>query len=67
MELSVMTRAFRCFIANESGATAVEYGLIAALVSLLAGAIVQVLGGTVVGMYTWVKDMVVKVSTNAVS
>jgi Flp pilus assembly pilin Flp len=62
-----MAKAFRCFIASESGATAVEYGLIAALVSLLAGTIVQVLGGTVLGMYTWVRDLVVEVSTNAVS
>ena len=51
-----MAKAFRCFIANESGATAVEYGLIAALVSLFAGAIVASLGDTVIGMWNTIKD-----------
>jgi pilus assembly protein Flp/PilA len=51
-----MTKAFCCFIANESGATAVEYGLIAALVSLFAGAIVATLGDTVLEMWTTIRD-----------
>jgi Flp pilus assembly pilin Flp len=51
-----MAKAFRCFIANESGATAVEYGLIAALVSLFAGAIVASMGDTVLSMWTTIRD-----------
>ena len=35
-----MTKFFTCFVRNESGATAVEYGLIAALIGvvIIAGA-----------------------------
>jgi pilus assembly protein Flp/PilA len=39
-----MTKVFRNFIADESGATAIEYGLIAAGISLAIIAIVNGLG-----------------------
>ena len=39
-----MARAFRDFIADESGATAIEYGLIAAGISLAIIAIINGLG-----------------------
>jgi pilus assembly protein Flp/PilA len=55
-----MAKAFRCFIADESGATAVEYGLIAALVSLFAGAIVASMGDTVLAMWTTIRDGVLE-------
>jgi pilus assembly protein Flp/PilA len=66
-ELSVMTKAFRCFVANESGATAIEYGLIAALVSLFAGGLIAVLGDVVSGLWAWIGDSVATVAAGAVS
>jgi pilus assembly protein Flp/PilA len=53
-------RIIRRFIRDERGATAVEYGLIAALVSLAAGGLIASLGVTVQGMYQmvlgWVQE-----------
>jgi pilus assembly protein Flp/PilA len=57
--LAVM-RIIRRFIRDEKGATAVEYGLIAALVSLAAGGLIASLGDVVQGMYQmvlgWVQE-----------
>lgn len=39
-----MIRFFRNFITNESGATAIEYGLIAALISVVAVAAMSSVG-----------------------
>jgi pilus assembly protein Flp/PilA len=47
-----MTRIFREFLADESGATAIEYGLIAAGISLAIIAIVNGLGTKLNTMYT---------------
>lgn len=44
-------QVIRGFMRDERGATAVEYGLIAALVSLAAGGLIASLGGTVQDMY----------------
>lgn len=46
-----MITVIRRFIRDERGATAVEYGLIAALVSLAAGGLISSLGVTVQTMY----------------
>jgi pilus assembly protein Flp/PilA len=40
------------FVKDESGATAIEYGLIAAGISLAIIAIVNTLGGTLSGKFT---------------
>jgi pilus assembly protein Flp/PilA len=47
-------RVIRRFIRDEGGATAVEYGLIAALVSVAAGGLVMVLGDIVQLIYEFV-------------
>jgi pilus assembly protein Flp/PilA len=44
----------RRFISDEKGATAVEYGLLAALVSLAAGGVVMQLGDIVQAVYEFV-------------
>jgi pilus assembly protein Flp/PilA len=44
------------FLANESGATAIEYGLIAAGISVAIIAVVQGLGGKLTSTFTAVKD-----------
>jgi len=58
-----MITLIRRFIRDERGATAVEYGLLAALVSLAAGSVVAILGDMVQLIYQFVLDGVVTAST----
>ncbi|TCS07318.1 Flp family type IVb pilin [Rhizobium sp. BK418] len=59
-----MTKLFSRFLKDESGATAIEYGLIAALISvaLVAGATTlgQKLNATFVGLGTKLSDATAK-------
>ncbi len=48
------SRIFVKFIKDESGATAIEYGLIAALVSVAAIAALTSLGGSLTNIFTTV-------------
>ena len=59
-----MIRLIRRFIRDESGATAVEYGLIAALVSVAAGSVVAILGRNVQLIYQFVLDNVIAASSS---
>jgi pilus assembly protein Flp/PilA len=59
-----MIKLIRRFIRDERGATAVEYGLIAALVSVAAGSVVAVLGRNVQLIYQFVLDNVVAASAS---
>jgi pilus assembly protein Flp/PilA len=52
MELYLMKSLIARFVKDESGATAIEYGLIAAGISLAIIAIVNTLGGTLNGKFT---------------
>ena len=47
-----MQNLFSRFIRDESGATAIEYGLIAAGISVVIIGAVQLLGGTLNGVFT---------------
>ncbi len=47
---------FRKFLKDESGATAIEYGLIAALVSVAAIGALQAMGGSLNTMFTTVSS-----------
>lgn len=49
-----MTKLIRRFIRDERGATAVEYGLLAALVSVAAGSVVAILGDIVQLVYQYI-------------
>ncbi len=49
-----MTPFLRNFISDESGATAIEYGLIAALVSVAAIAALTALGSALQGIFSTV-------------
>ena len=49
-----MLKTFRSFIADESGATAIEYGLIAALVSVAGILALQAMGESLSAMFTTV-------------
>jgi pilus assembly protein Flp/PilA len=45
-------KTFARFVKDESGATAIEYGLIAAGIAVVIIAAVQTLGGTLNGVFT---------------
>ena len=47
---------FRNFINNESGATAIEYGLIAGLISVVIIVAVTAVGGSLTGVFTEVSS-----------
>jgi pilus assembly protein Flp/PilA len=49
-----MLKTFRSFIADESGATAIEYGLIAALVSVAGIFALQAMGTSLSAMFSTV-------------
>lgn len=51
-----MINTIRKFIDDESGATAIEYGLIAALVSVAAIAALSALGSALDDIFTVAKD-----------
>lgn len=59
-----MVDLFRRFIRDERGATAVEYGLLAALVSVAAGSVVAILGDIVQLVYQFLVDNVVAASAS---
>jgi pilus assembly protein Flp/PilA len=61
-EYPAVIELIRRFIRDERGATAVEYGLLAALVSLAAGGVVAILGDIVKLVYQFVLDNVVAAS-----
>jgi pilus assembly protein Flp/PilA len=46
-----MNKLFSRFVRDESGATAIEYGLIAALIAVVIIGAVQTLGGTLEGVF----------------
>ena len=56
---------FRRFIQDERGATAIEYGLIAALLFLGIVAAVGNYGDAMSAMYSKIRNAVVKVDTGA--
>ncbi len=55
--------AIKTFLADESGATAIEYGLIAALVSVAAITALTTMGGSLKGMFTKVSTELTKATT----
>lgn len=58
-----MLTLLKKFSADESGATAIEYGLIAALLSVAIIAALQFVGGELAGVFNSVGDTL----TNAIS
>jgi pilus assembly protein Flp/PilA len=51
-----MLKQFKSFCADESGATAIEYGLIAALVSVAAIGALTTMGNTLNTLFTTVSN-----------
>jgi len=67
MEEQMLNRIFAKFIKDDSGATAIEYGLIAALVSVAAIAALTSLGGSLTNIFTVVDNALVTAATSASS
>lgn len=55
MRRNPLTRQLRRFLRNESGATAIEYAIIAAGIAAVLVAIIATLGGKVTDLWTAVK------------
>ena len=49
--MPIVSRVLRSFAANESGATAIEYGLICSLILLAVLAAIQAVAGGTTAMY----------------
>ena len=60
-----MFTKIRKFVSDESGATAIEYGLIAALVSVAAITALTAMGNSLSGMFDFVSNKLSEASSNA--
>ncbi len=60
-----MFRTLKQFFSDESGATAIEYGLIAALVSVAAIGALTAMGGSLETMFTSVSTTLEEATTTA--
>ena len=60
-----MLTKFQSFLGDESGATAIEYGLIAALVSVAAIAALTLMGNALKNIFNVVKDALENAATSA--
>ncbi|MEH2510849.1 pilus assembly protein Flp/PilA [Nitrobacteraceae bacterium AZCC 1564] len=58
-----MTNLIARFVKDESGATAIEYGLIAAGIALAIITIVQTIGGQILGRFTSLSTELAKTPT----
>ena len=56
---------FARFAQDESGATAIEYGLIAALISVVIIGVVATLGGTLEGVFTSINECLTGTTNDA--
>lgn len=61
----MFTKIAKDFVKDENGATAIEYGLIAALVSVAAIAALQAMGGSLVNIFGVVSTELDGASTTA--
>lgn len=52
--MTALCNVVRCFVGNEDGATAIEYGLIAGLVTVAIIMAMTTLGGSVTSMFDYI-------------
>ena len=64
-EYPKMFTKIRKFLSDESGATAIEYGLIAALVSVAAITALTAMGGSLAQMFNYVSNQLSSASSSA--
>jgi pilus assembly protein Flp/PilA len=63
--MSAMSATLQSFIKDETGATAIEYGLIAALVSVASILALQALGGSLSGIFGVVSSKLDNIASEA--
>ena len=63
--MSAVRQIFRRLIADRRGATAIEYGLIVALIAIAMSSALSMLGGGNGGMWTRIATQVTTVTTTA--
>ena len=63
--MSAIRQIFRRLIADRRGATAIEYGLIVALIGIAMSSALSMLGGGNGGMWTRIAGQVSSVTTSA--
>ena len=63
--MSAVRQIFRRLIADRRGATAIEYGLIVALIGIAMSSALSMLGGGNGGMWTRIAGQVSSVTTSA--
>ena len=56
-------RMLRSFLKDDAGATAIEYGLIAALISVVIIGVIATLGGNLLTTFTAVSDCLADATT----
>jgi pilus assembly protein Flp/PilA len=54
--MSTITSAIKTFIADEDGVTAIEYGLIAALIGVVMASVAGDVGTKIKDAFTYIKD-----------
>jgi pilus assembly protein Flp/PilA len=57
--MSTITSAIKMFIADEDGVTAIEYGLIAALIGVAMAVTAGEVGDQIVAAFDYIKDQLV--------
>ncbi|HEX8477068.1 MAG TPA: Flp family type IVb pilin [Telluria sp.] len=54
--MNTFTSAVKAFIADENGVTAIEYGLIAALIGVAIAGTAKVLGGDISSVFAYISE-----------
>lgn len=57
--MSTITSAIKAFVADENGVTAIEYGLIAALIGVAMAAVAGEVGGKIRDAFQYISDAMV--------
>lgn len=57
--MSTITSAIKAFVADENGVTAIEYGLIAALIGVAMAAVASEVGDKISDAFAYIRDQLV--------
>jgi pilus assembly protein Flp/PilA len=57
--MSTITSAIKAFVADENGVTAIEYGLIAALIGVAMATVSEQVGNQLKAVFNYIKDELV--------
>jgi len=61
--MSTITTAIKAFVADENGVTAIEYGLIAALIGVVMASVAGDVGDKIKDAFTFIKNQFAEVPT----